>query len=68
MILQVSKTDNNISQAFKDNVVLDYAGVNASEFSSKQRSQLLDLIAEYVTSATHTGQSGAFLLARWEND
>jgi hypothetical protein len=48
-ILSVSKTgNNNVSEAFKDNIVLDYAGVRASEFTAQQRGQLLDLIAEYV--------------------
>jgi len=48
-VLQVSKTgNNNLTEAFKDNVVLDYAGVRASEFSPRQRQQLLDLIALYV--------------------
>jgi Protein of unknown function (DUF3500) len=48
-ILQVSKTgNNNVSEAFKDNVVLDYAGVRASELSAKQKEQLLDLMWEYV--------------------
>ena len=44
-IIQVSKTgNNNVSEAFKDNVVLDYAGIRASELSAKQKEQLLDLI------------------------
>jgi hypothetical protein len=48
-ILQVSKTGNNIlTQAFSDNVVLDYAGVRASTFSQAQKQQLLDLIRLYV--------------------
>ena len=48
-IIQVSKTgNNNVSEAFKDNVVLDYAGVRASELSAKQKEQLLDLMSEYV--------------------
>jgi hypothetical protein len=48
-IIQVSKTgNNNVSEAFKDNVVLDYAGVRASELSAKQKEQLLDLVWEYV--------------------
>ena len=48
-IIQVSKTgNNNLTEAFKDNVVLDYAGVRASEFSKQERKQLLDLIALYV--------------------
>ncbi len=50
-ILQVSKTgNNNLTEAFKDNVVLDYAGVRASELSAAQRRQLLDLIALYVNN------------------
>jgi hypothetical protein len=48
-ILQVSKTgNNNLTEAFKDNVVLDYAGVRASELSKLQQKQLLDLIELYV--------------------
>ena len=48
-ILQVSKTgNNNLTEAFKDNVVLDYAGVRATELSKQERKQLLDLIALYV--------------------
>jgi hypothetical protein len=48
-VLTVSKTgNNNLSEAFKDNLVLDYAGVRASEFSPVHKQQLLDLINEYV--------------------
>jgi hypothetical protein len=48
-ILQVSKTgNNNLTEAFKDNVVLDYAGVRASELSKPERKRLLDLIALYI--------------------
>ncbi|HEY6404051.1 MAG TPA: DUF3500 domain-containing protein [Blastocatellia bacterium] len=48
-IIEVSKTgNNNLSEAFKDNIVLDYAGVRASELSVKQKEQLLELIREYV--------------------
>ncbi|HYV05149.1 MAG TPA: DUF3500 domain-containing protein [Blastocatellia bacterium] len=48
-IIQVSKTgNNNLTEAFKDNVVLDYAGVRASELSKQERKQLLDLIGLYV--------------------
>jgi len=48
-IIQVSKTgNNNLTEAFKDNVVLDYAGVRAPELSKPQRKQMLDLIALYV--------------------
>jgi hypothetical protein len=48
-VIQTSKTgNNNVGEAFKDNVVLDHAGVRASELTAKQKEQLLDLIGEYV--------------------
>ena len=48
-ILEVSKTgNNNLTEAFKDNVVLEYTGVRGAELSSKQKEQMLDLIGEYV--------------------
>ena len=37
-----------MSEAYKDNVVLDYAGIRAGELTSKQKQQLLDLIGEHV--------------------
>ena len=47
--VQVSKTGNNImTQAFSDNVVLDYAGVKVSSFTPAQKKQLLDLVGLYV--------------------
>lgn len=39
---------NNLTEAFSDNVNLDYAGIAAHELDEKQRKQLLELIAEYV--------------------
>jgi len=48
-ILRVSKTGNdNLGEAFKDNLVLDYAGVRASELTAAQREQLLGLVGLYV--------------------
>jgi hypothetical protein len=48
-ILETSKAGNdNLTEAFKDNVVLDYAGVAASGLSSGQREQLSDLIQLFV--------------------
>jgi Protein of unknown function (DUF3500) len=48
-IIEISKTGNrNVGEAFKDNVVLDYPGIRAAEFTAKQKEQLLDLIGEYV--------------------
>jgi Protein of unknown function (DUF3500) len=49
-ILQVSKTgNNNLGEAFKDNLVLDYAGVRASELTREQKQQLLALIDLYIS-------------------
>lgn len=39
---------NNLTEAFRDNVVLEYAGIKASQLDHKQRQLLLDLISEYV--------------------
>jgi Protein of unknown function (DUF3500) len=48
-IISLSKTGNdNVAEAFKDNIVLDYAGVRASELTAAQKTQLVDLIGEYV--------------------
>ncbi len=50
-VLSASKTgNNNIGEAFKDNVVLDYAGVAAKEMTEGQRNRLLDLIEMYVSN------------------
>lgn len=47
--LRVSKTGNdNLTEAFKDNVVLDYAGVPVRTLSASQKRQLLTLIGLYV--------------------
>src|SRR6185503_4334457 len=35
-------------EAFKDNVVLDYAGVRATDLSPSQRADLLSLVGAYV--------------------
>ena len=48
-ILTSSKTGNlNLTEAWKDNVVLDYAGLRVAEMTDAQRKQLVDLIALYV--------------------
>lgn len=48
-VIQVSKTgNNNLTEAFKDNVVLDYAGVSASSFNDTQKEQFLLLVKLYV--------------------
>ena len=48
-IIETSKDGNdNLGEAFSDNIVLDYAGIAASELSPHTRAQLLDLIGIYV--------------------
>jgi uncharacterized protein DUF3500 len=48
-ILTFSKTgNNNLTEAFKDNVNIDYAGVRVADLSASQRAQLVELIAIYV--------------------
>ena len=48
-ILTSSKTGHlNLTEAWKDNVVLDYAGLRVAEMTNSQRERLLDLIALYV--------------------
>jgi hypothetical protein len=50
-VLEVSKDGNNtLGEAFKDNIVLDYAGVPASSFSLPQKQRLLELIDLYVAN------------------
>jgi hypothetical protein len=47
--LAAEKPGNNaLSQAFRDNLVLDYAGLRASELTEAQRRLLLDVVEEYV--------------------
>jgi hypothetical protein len=48
-VLRSSKTgNNNLTEAFKDNVVLDYAGIKVSDLSNSQRQLLFDLIGLFV--------------------
>ena len=48
-VLNSQKTQNNsVAQAFRDNLVLDYAGVRGNQLSPAQRNALLDLVHEYV--------------------
>ena len=50
-LLKFSKTgDENLTEAWKDNVVLDYAGVPVKELDAGQRQKLLDLVALYVNN------------------
>jgi Protein of unknown function (DUF3500) len=48
-ILNVSKTgNNNLTEAFKDNVVLDYAGIRASELPDGHQQQIVELAGQYI--------------------
>lgn len=50
-VLSFSKTkNNNLTEAFKDNVVLDYAGVKASDLNAAQKKQLLEMIDLYISN------------------
>ncbi|HBE70505.1 MAG TPA: hypothetical protein DDW52_20340 [Planctomycetaceae bacterium] len=39
---------NNLTEAFRDNVDLDYAGICASKFTTEQQKQFLSLVGKYV--------------------
>jgi hypothetical protein len=50
-VLSFSKTgDNNLTEAFKDNVVLDYAGLRAKELAMRSRQRLRELVQLYVSN------------------
>jgi hypothetical protein len=50
-ILNFSKAgNNNLTEAFKDNVVLDYAGIRASELPARHQQQILDLAGLYISN------------------
>jgi len=49
--LTFSKTDNNnLTEAFKDNVVLDYAGLRSNNLPDAARRRLRDLVHLYVSN------------------
>ena len=48
-ILNFSKTgNNNLTEAFKDNVVIDYAGLRTNDLSGPGRQRFRDLIHLYI--------------------
>ena len=50
-VLNFSKTgNNNLAEAFKDNIVLDYAGLRAESLDAPQRRRLTDLAHLYVSN------------------
>jgi hypothetical protein len=50
-ILNFSKTgNNNLTEAFKDNVVLDYSGIRAKDLEDPARRKLRDLVQLYISN------------------
>ena len=50
-VIAAAKTgNNNLTEAFKDNAVIGYAGVRGSELSEAQRERLLGLVGLYVNN------------------
>jgi predicted nuclease of restriction endonuclease-like (RecB) superfamily len=50
-ILNFSKTgNNNLTEAFKDNVVLEYAGIQTKDLETPARKQLRDLVKLYISN------------------
>jgi hypothetical protein len=50
-ILSFSKTgNNNLTEAFKDNVVLDYSGIRAKDLEDPARRKLRDLVQLYISN------------------
>ena len=48
-LLEVAKpANNNVGEAFKDNLVLDYAGLRGADMTAPQKKALLGLIGKYV--------------------
>jgi hypothetical protein len=48
-VIQSNKgPSHSLAQAYRDNLVLDYAGIPASELSDRQKALLMEVIAEYV--------------------
>lgn len=44
----VKDRNYNLTEAYKDNVVLDYAGLPIAQLKAEQKQRLLDLISEYA--------------------
>jgi hypothetical protein len=50
-VLSFSKTgNNNLTEAFKDNVTLDYAGLRANDLTNPTRRRLRELVQLYVSN------------------
>ena len=42
--------NNNVGEAFKDNVVLDYAGLRGADMTASQKKALFALAAKYISN------------------
>lgn len=50
-LIGAAKTrNNNLTEAWKDNAMVDYAGASAADFTAAQKQQLLDLIGLFVAN------------------
>ena len=49
-ILKLKTENNNVAEANKDNITLNYEGLLVSKFSKEQKQQLLDLIYLYISN------------------
>ena len=48
IVMKQKDGNNNLTEAYKDNVVLDYAGIVGSQLDEPQKEMLIKLIEEYV--------------------
>jgi hypothetical protein len=48
VLMAVKDRNHNLTEAFRDNVVLDFAGIRGSELSASQRERLVNLAALFV--------------------
>ncbi|MCM4153565.1 DUF3500 domain-containing protein [Arenibacter sp. N53] len=49
-VTNVKTVNNNVAEANKDNLTLNYEGIRISKFSNEQRQKLLDLIYLYISN------------------
>jgi hypothetical protein len=50
-VIETVKTrNNNLTEAFKDNIVIPYAGIRGDALNASQKRQLLDLVALFVSN------------------
>ncbi len=50
IVSNVKTGNNNVAEANKDNLILNYEGIQVSMFSNEQRQKLLDLIYLYISN------------------